>query len=329
MRRREFIALVGGAAGASLFSSCPAGAQQSIPMVGFLSARSREESAHLVAAFRSGLAEQGAADGQNVGIEYRFADGHYDRLPGQAAEFVRRPVSVLVAVGGDMTARAAISATRTIPIVSVFIGDPVENGLIVSLNRPGGNVTGVSNLNAVIELKRLGLLRELVPQADTVGALQNPDSPTAASQRKDIEAAARALGIRIQYWQASSDRELVAAFEGMAQNRITALHVGADAFLASARDQLVQLSARYALPAVYSLRDVPVVGGLMSYGVDLIDTYRLVGVYTGRIIKGDKPGDLPVVQPTKFQFVLNLTTAKALRLTIPSGVLSIADEVIE
>ena len=283
----------------------------------------------MVEAFRRGLIEQGVIEGQHIAIRYRFADGHYDRLPAQAAELVHQPVSVLVAVGGDMTARAAIAATRTIPIVSVFIGDPVANGLVASLNRPGGNVTGISNLNAVIESKRLGLLKELVSDAGTVAALQNPDSPTAGSQQKDIEAAAQALGLRLRFWQANSEGELAAAFEAMKQSRVRAVHVGADAFFASARDQLVQLSARYALPAIYSLRDVPVAGGLMSYGVDLIDTYRLTGVYTGRVVKGEKPADLPVVQSTKFQFVLNLKTAKALGLTIPSGVLSIADEVIE
>ena len=326
MRRRRFIALGGCAA---LYWPLAARAQQEMPVIGFLSARSADESAHLVDAFRRGLAEEGAVDGQNVAIEYRWADGHYDRLPGAAAEFARRPVTVLVTFGGDMTARAAISATRTIPIVSVFIGDPVANGLVASLNRPSGNITGVSNLNAVIESKRLGLLRELMPQADTIGALQNPDSPTAASQQKDIEDAARALGIRIRFWQASSHHELEAAFLSMAQNRIPALHVGADAFFAGARDKLVELAARHAVPAIYSLRDVTLAGGLMSYGVDLFDNYRLVGVYCGKIIHGAKPADLPVVQSTKFQFVVNLKTAKALGISIPSGMLLIADEVIE
>ena len=325
MKRREFIGLIGG----FLASPIAAPAQQPMPVIGFLSARSSGESAHLVDAFRRGLAEQGAVEGRNVAVEYRWADGHYDRLPAQAAELAERPVAVLVAVGGDMTARAAISVTRIIPIVSVFIGDPVASGLVASLSRPGGNVTGVSNLNAVIESKRLGLLRELVPDADTLGSLQNPDSPVAMSQKKDIEDAARAFGIKIRFWQARSDGELEAAFASMVENRIPALHVGADAFLAAARDKLVQLAARYSLPAIYSLRDVPLAGGLMSYGVDLFDNYRLVGVYAGQIIHGAKPADLPVAQSTKFQFVLNLKTAKALGIIIPSGVLSIADEVIE
>jgi ABC-type uncharacterized transport system substrate-binding protein len=326
LRRREFIVFCGGAI---LYWPLVARAQQEMPLIGFLSARSANESEHLVDAFRRGLSDEGAVEGRNVTIEYRWADGHYDRLPAQAVEFARRPVSVLVAVGGDMTARAAISATRTVPIVSIFIGDPVANGLVASLNRPGGNVTGVSNLNAVIESKRLGLLRELVPQAGTVGALQNPNSPTASSQQKDIEDAARSVGLRVQFWQASTDRELELAFASMVQDRISALHVGADAYFAGAREKLVQLAALHTLPTIYSLRDVPLVGGLMSYGVDLLDNYRLLGVYAGEIIKGAKPADLPVVQSTKFQFVLNLKTAKALGLTIPPGMLSIADEVIE
>ena len=325
MRRREFITLLAGAATWSHATR----AEQAMPVIGFLSARSGGESAHLVDAFRRGLEEQGAVEGRNVAIEYRWADGRYDRLPAQAAELAGRPVSVLVAVGGDMTARAAISVTRVIPVVAVFIGDPVANGLVASLNRPGGNVTGVSNLNAVIESKRLGLLRELVPAASTVGSLQNPDSPVAVSQQKDIEDAARTLGIKIRFWRARTEDELEAAFASMAENRIPALHVGADAFLAAARDKLVQLTASYSLPAIYSLRDVPLAGGLMSYGVDLLDNYRLLGVYVGEIIKGAKPADLPVVQSTKFQCVLNLKTAKALKLTIPPGVLSIVDEVIE
>jgi ABC-type uncharacterized transport system substrate-binding protein len=236
---------------------------------------------------------------------------------------------VLVAVGGDMTARAAVAVTSTIPIVAVFIGDPVANGFIASLNHPGGNVTGVSNLNAVIESKRLSLLRELVPQAGTVGALLNPDSPTVASQRREIDEAGQAVGLQIEFLQASTDGELDAAFVSVAKNRIPALLVPADAFFASSRDRLAALAAQHAVLAIYSLREAALAGGLMSYGIDLLETYRLIGDYSGRIIKGAKPADLPVVQPTKFQFVLNLKTARALGLTLPSGVLSIADEVVE
>ena len=289
-----------------------AGAERGLPVVGFLSARSAEESAHLVAAFRRGLAEQGLGEGEHVTIAFHWANGHYEVLPSQAADFARQSVSVMVAVGGDMTARAAISATQAIPIVAVFIGDPVAAGLVRSLNRPGGNVTGVSNLNAVIESKRLGLLRELVPRASTMGALRNPDSPTAANQQTEIEEAARAIGVEVRFWNASTEPELERAFATMAESRIAAVHVGADAFFAAAREKLVALAARHSLPAIYSLRDVPLVGGLMSYGVDLLDTYRMLGHYAGRIIKGAKPDDLPIAQSTKFQLVLNLKTAKAL-----------------
>ena len=235
----------------------------------------------------------------------------------------------LVAVGGDMTARAAISATGTIPIVAVFIGDPVSNGLVGSLNRPDGNVTGISNLNAVIEAKRLGLLRETVPQASTIGALQILTVRWLRVCKRNLRRAARAMSLEIRFWRASTETELETAFEAMVQNRIAALHVGADAFFAAAREKLAELAARHALPAIYSLRDVPLAGGLMSYGVDLIDTYRLVGDYAGRIVKGcqaRRPSDRST---TKFQFVLNLRAAQSLGLTIPPGVLSIADEVIE
>ena len=327
MKRREFIAGVGAYA---LVGACDAlGQQTALPVVGFLSARAAGESAHLVDAFRRGLAEHGLNEGQNLAIEYRWADGHYDRLPAQALQFSRMPVTVLVAVGGDMTARAAVAATSSIPVVAVFIGDPVANGFISSLNRPGGNVTGVSNLNAVIESKRLSLLRELVPQAGTVGALLNPDSPTVASQRREIDEAGRAVGLRIEFFHASADGELDAVFASVVKNRIPALLVPADAFFASSRDRLAALAAQHGVLSIYSLREAAVAGGLMSYGIDLLDTYRLIGDYAGRIINGAKPADLPVVQPTKFQFVLNLKTAKALGLTLPSGVLSIADEVIE
>jgi putative ABC transport system substrate-binding protein len=298
-------------------------------VIGFLSARSADESAHLVSAFCRGLSEHGLIEGRNVAIEYRWANGQYDQLPGQAAEFVDRSVSVLAAFGGDMTARAAISATRTIPIVAVFIGDPVANGLVRSLNRPGGNVTGISNLNAVIESKRLGLLKELVPSADRVAALQNPDSPIAASQEYDLTQAARALGLRVEFFKARTEPELEQVFNRMAREHIPALHVGADAFFAASRGRLAQLAADHGIPTIYSLRDVPMVGGLMSYGNDLVDTYRLVGDYAGRIIKGAKPADLPVMQPTKFELVLNLKTANSIGLSIPANVLSIADEVIE
>jgi putative tryptophan/tyrosine transport system substrate-binding protein len=326
MRRRAFIAALGGAAAWPL----AARAQQSEkPLIGFLSARSAKESAHLVDAFRKGLAENGIFEGQNATVDYSWADSHYERLAGQAIDLVSRHLAVLVSVGGDMTAKAAVSATRNTPVVAVFIGDPVVGGFVASLSHPGGNVTGVSNLNAVIEAKRLGLLREIKPAIATVGALLNPDSLTAVSQQKDIEEAAQTVGLRVQFLKASNEPELEAAFQAIVENRIPALLVPADAFFAASRDRLAELAAQNAVPAIYSLRESAVSGGLMSYGNDLLETYRLIGTYAARIVKGEKSADLPVLQPTKFEFVINLKTARALGLAVPPRVLAIADEVIE
>ena len=324
LKRREVIALLGGAATWPL----AARAQQSaVPVIGFLSARAPDESAHLVAAFRRGLGENGYVEDQSVAIDYRWALSHYERLSAMAEGFARRPVTLLVALGGDVAARAAAGASRTIPIVTAFGIDPVGSGLVASLNRPGGNVTGVSNLSATIEPKRLGLLREVAPGVATVGVLVNPNNPTVASQRKDIEEAARVVGVQLHYFQAGIERELEEAFESMAQNnRIPALLVVADAFFTSSRAKVAALAARHAVPAMYYFRDFAIAGGLMSYGTDLAEQYRLIGVYAGRILKGEKPADLPVLQP---EFVINLKTAKALGLDIPPGVLAIADEVIE
>ncbi|HET9685723.1 MAG TPA: ABC transporter substrate-binding protein [Pseudolabrys sp.] len=329
MKRREFITLLGGTAIAGIWPANVRAQSSDKPIIGFLSARSARESAHLVDAFRKGLAEYGLFEGQNATVDYSWADSHYERLPGQATDLVKRQLAVLVSVGGDMTAKAAVAATRTTPIVAVFIGDPVAGGFVASLSRPGANVTGVSNLNAVIEAKRLGLLREIKPGITTVGALINPDSLTAVSQQKDVEEAARTIGLRVKFLKARNDQELEAAFKFIVQERLPALLVPADAFFAASRDRLTELAARNAVPAIYSLREAAISGGLMSYGNDLSDTYRLIGTYAARIVKGEKPADLPVLQPTKFQFVLNLKTAKALGLAIPSGVLAIADEVIE
>jgi ABC-type uncharacterized transport system, periplasmic component len=242
---------------------------------------------------------------------------------------VRRPVAVLVSVGAEPSALAAKAATATIPIVSVFAADPVASGLVASLNRPGGNVTGISNLNATLEAKRLGLLHELVPQAATIGILLNPNFPSAASQLRDIQEAARTIGLQFHVLRASTDREIDTAFESVAQHRIPALAVTTDSFFITRRDKLTALAARQRVPTMYSLRDFAAAGGLMSYGIDLLDAYRQAGVYTGRILKGEKPADLPVMQSTKFEFVINLKTAKALGLTIPARLLSLADEVIE
>jgi ABC-type uncharacterized transport system substrate-binding protein len=325
MRRREFITLTGSAACAVAVRARPTDK----PVIGFLSARSAKESAHLVEAFRKGLAEYGIVDGQNVVIDYGWADSHYERLAGQASDLLARQPAVLVSVGGDMTAKIAAAATHTTPIVAVFIGDPVVGGFVASLSRPGRNITGVSNLNAVIEAKRIGLLRDVKPGIATVGALMNPDSITAAAQRRDIEEAARTIGIKVEFLEARNDSDLDAAFKSIVEKHVPALLVPADAFFATARDRLVELAASNRVPAIYSLRESVVSGGLMSYGNDLPDTYRLIGTYAARIIKGAKPADLPVLQPTKFEFVLNRKAAKALELTIPADVLSIADEVIE
>jgi putative tryptophan/tyrosine transport system substrate-binding protein len=324
--RRAFVAGLGSAAVWPLVAWAQ---HPDKPVIGFLSARSSQESAHLVDAFRKGLAEYGLYEGQNAAIEYAWADSHYERLAGQAVALVSRQPAVLVSVGGDMTAKAALSATRTTPIVAVFIGDPVAAGFVASLSRPGANITGVSNLNAVIEAKRLGLLREIKPGITTVGALLNPDSVTIVSQQKDIGEAAQTIGLQVQFLKASNDPELEAAFKSIVENRIPAIMVPADAFFAASRDRLAELTARNAVPAIHSLREAVVAGGLMSYGNDLPDTYRIIGNYAARIVKGARPADLPVIQPTKFQFVINLKTARALGLTIPSGVLALADEVIE
>ena len=327
MRRREFIKAI---AGSVVWPPLAANSQPTNkPIIGFLSARSAGESAHLVDAFRKGLAEYGIVEGQNVTIDYRWADSHYERLPTQATDLLARQPTVLISVGGDMTAKAASAATKSTPIVAVFIGDPVVGGFVASLSHPGGNITGVSNLNAVIEAKRIGLLRDVNPGITTVGALLNPDSLTSASQQKDIEEAARTIGLKVEFLKAKNDSELEVAFKSIAANAIPALLVPADAFFAAARDRLAELAAQNRVPAIYSLRESVVSGGLMSYGNDLPDTYRLIGTYAARIVKGEKPANLPVLQPTKFEFVLNRKAAKALQLTIPAGVLSIVDEVIE
>jgi putative tryptophan/tyrosine transport system substrate-binding protein len=327
MKRREFISLLGGAAAA--WPLAVRAQQPAMPVIGLLSARGSDESAHLGVAFRRGLAESGAIDGQSVTIDYRWADGHYDRLPALAAQLAGRPVAVLAAVGGEPATRAAVGATKTIPVVAIFGGDPVASGLVASLNRPGGNVTGISILTVTMEPKRLGLLRDIVPQATSFGVLLNPTFSTAGDQLKLVEEAARSLGLSLQPFRASTDGELEAAFESMAQKRIPALSVAGDSFFSSRREKLAALAARHAVPAIYNFRHYAVAGGLMSYGIDLPDVYRQAGVYTGRILKGAKAADLPVLQPIKFEFVINLKAARALGVKISDNVLSLADEVIE
>jgi putative ABC transport system substrate-binding protein len=327
MRRREFIAATGTAA---LAWPMAVRAQQSaMPMIGYLSARSPDETAHLVEAFRRGLGEQGFVEGQNVTIEYRWALGQYDRLPAMAAELVRRPVTVLTTTGGEPSALAAKAATSTIPIVFTVGGDPVKLGLVTSYNSPGGNATGVSLLTNPAEPKRIGLLRELVPQATTIGFLMNPTLPQSASQTSDVQEAARTLNLQVHILPASNDREIESAFESIAPQRIQTLAVAADPFFDSRREKIVVLAAHHAVPTIYHFREYTVAGGLVSYGTSASDAYRQVGVYTGRVLKGVKPTDLPVVQSVKFELVINLKVAKALDLTIAPSLLALADEVIE
>jgi putative ABC transport system substrate-binding protein len=323
MRRREFIALVFGAVASPLVAR----AQQPLPVIGFLNSRSPDEAAHLVRAFRSGLLETGYVEGQNVRVEYRWARGQYDQLPAMAAELTKLPVAVIAATGGEPSALAAKAATSTIPIVFVA-ADPVKLGLVASYNRPGGNATGIDALTPALEAKRLGLLHEVVPAA-MIGALLNPLYPPSEQQTKDLQEAALNLGLKIEILHASNDRDIDAAFESVAQRKIAALLVAADPFFDTRRVKIVALAARYKLATIYQFREFVVGDGLMSYGIDFADLYRQVGVYTGRVLKGERPTDLPVVQPTRFQFVINLKTAKSLGLTMPFGLLNAADEVIE
>jgi putative ABC transport system substrate-binding protein len=327
MRRRQFIALMATVAGWPL--AARAQPSSTMPTIGFLSSRSPDESAAHVAALLQGLASAGAIEGQNVAIEYRFARGDYDRLPAFAAELAGRPVAAFVTVGGEPSAEAAKAATTTIPIVAIFTADPVERGLVASLNRPGGNVTGISALNGTLEAKRIGLLRELLPKASTFGVLVNPTFPASAGQVKNMQEAARSIGVELVILNASNDAEIDVAFETLPQRKLAALLVAVDTFFVTRRNKIADQAARRTIPSMYSLKDFVADGGLMSYGIDLIDIYRQAGVYTGRVLKGAKPEDLPVVQPTKFELVLNLKTARQLGLTFPPGLLSIADEVIE
>jgi len=326
MRRREFITLLGGVAAAWPLA---ARAQQSaMPVIGFLNSRSPDEAAHLVAAFRRGLLEIGYIEDQNVRVEYRWARGQYDQPPAMVAELTKLPVAVIAATGGEPSGLAAKAATSIIPIVFI-VGDPIKLGLVASYNRPGGNATGINALTPALEAKRFGLLHQLVPGATTIGVLVNPLYPPSEQQSKDLQEAALSLGLKIDILRASNDREVDAAFESFAQRRIAALQVAADPFFDTRRVKIVALAAQHKLPTIFQFREYVVDGGLVSYGIDFADLYRQVGVYTGRILKGEKPGDLPVVEPTKFQFLINLQTAKSLGLTVPFGLLNAADEVIE
>ena len=325
MRRREFLRLLGGATAFPL----AAGAQPAIAVIGFLSSRSPADSTALVAAFRKGLGEAGYIEGHNVAVEYRWADGQYDRLPGLVADLVQRGAALLVTTGGEPAALAAKAATSTIPIVFTTGGDPVKIGLVESLNRPGGNATGVSLLTTAPESKRLGLLHELVPDAKVVGALINPNYQEAEAQARELRNAAGKIGQGIYIAYAKSEAELESAFETLVRQRADALLVSADPFFDTRRDRIIAFAAEHRIPAVYQFRQYAVGGGLMSYGVSLPDGYRQVGNYAGQILRGAKPADLPIVQSIKFEFVINLKTAKALGLEVPAMLLARADEVIE
>jgi putative ABC transport system substrate-binding protein len=327
MKRREFITLLGGAPAA--WPLKVRAQQPAMPVIGFMSARSPDDSVPLLAAFRRGLGEGGFVEGRNVAIEFRWARGEYDRLPALAADLVSRQVTVLVAVGGSPSALAAKRATSTIPIVFGIGGDPVRAGLVESFNRPGGNVTGVTLLTNLMEPKRLGLLRELVPGVPLIGALLNPASPPAADQQQALEAATRTIGQRIVIAKASTDAELDAAFATLVRERVGALLIAADSYFDTRRDRIVALAAQHRLPAIYQFRDYAVAGGLLSYGVNITDGYRQYGVYATSILKGAKPADLPVQQSAKFELVINMKTAKALGVKISDNLLSLADEVIE
>jgi putative ABC transport system substrate-binding protein len=325
MRRREFITLLGSAAAWPLV----AGAQQTIPTVGFLNSGSASGRANFVAAFRRGLREIGYVEGQNVSIEYRWANEQYDRLPELAADLVHRQVSVIAAIGTSASGVAARAATSVIPIVFQTGGDPIKDGLVTSMNRPSGNVTGTTVLATGLEGKRFNLLHEVVPRSATIAVLLNRNSVAAEAQSTDIQTAARTLQRQIRVLNASTDQEIDAVFTTIVEEKLGALHVASDLLFNSQHRRIVTLANRQLLPAIYPFRFFCLAGGVMSYGTDLADGYRQTGVYVGRILKGEKPADLPVLQSIKFEFVINLATAKALDLTIPPSVLAIVDEVIE
>jgi putative ABC transport system substrate-binding protein len=328
MNRRDFITLLGGAAAA-----CPlaARAQQPIPVVGFLSGASPDAypATAYLAAFRQGLKESGFVEGQNVAVEYHWAEEQYDRLPALASGLVRRQVAV-IAAGGTPALLAAKAATTTIPIIFSTTVDPVEAGFVASLNRPGGNLTGWTILNIELESKQLQLLHELVPTASSIALLVNAANPVLAEPTtKNVQAAARTLGLQFHILNASTDQEIAAAFATLVQLHAGGLVIGPDNFFNSRSEQLAALALRHRIPPIYQYREFTVAGGVMSYGGNLTDAYRLVGAYSGRVLKGEKPADLPVQQPTKFELVINLKTAKALGITVPLTLQAIADEVIE
>jgi putative ABC transport system substrate-binding protein len=325
MRRRDFITLIGGAAAWPLAARAQ---QQAVPVIGFLRQGTPEANAHLVAAFHSGLGETGYVEGRNIAVEYRWANDD-DRLPELAADLVRRRVAVIAAPGSTAAAAAAKSATTVIPVVFSAGGDPVQLGLVTSLNRPGGNVTGISSMSGDLGAKRLGLLQELVPRAARFAVLVNPNNPLVEAYLTDVRAAAAVIGRPIEVLTANRSRDIDTAFATLVEKRVDVLVVGLDPLFVSRRVELAALAARHAVPALYPFRDDAEAGGLMSYGPSNTDLVRQAGIYTGRVLKGEKPADMPILRATKFELVINLKTAKALGLEIPPNLLARADEVIE
>jgi putative tryptophan/tyrosine transport system substrate-binding protein len=325
MRRREFIAALGGAAAWPFVGH----AQRVRPVIGYLNGASAKEFPHLLAGFRRGLTETGYEEGRNVTIEYRYADGQYDQLPALTADLISRKVSVLVATAGTPTIRAAKAATSKTPIVFVVGGDPVAFGIVASLSRPGSNITGITLVSSETVAKRLGLLLELIPADAVIAVLANPNNPVSEPQVRELQTAARSLDRELFLLTASTESELATAFAAVEQKRMGGLIVAADPFFDDRRAQVVSLAAKYKVPACYVRNDFVKEGGLLSYGPDATDAFRQAGVYTGRILKGEKPSDLPVMQPTKFTLSINLSTAKSLGLTLPPTLIARADEVIE
>jgi putative tryptophan/tyrosine transport system substrate-binding protein len=326
MRRREFITLLGGAAA---WPMAARGQQLSTPVIGILSSRSQATDALLLAVIRQGLNDTGFVEGRNVSIEYRWAEGKYERLGALAADLVGRKVAVIVTIGGDVAALAAKAATSTLPVVFTAATDPIRSGLVSSLHRPGGNLTGTSGFQVELEAKRLGLVRELRPDATTIGVLVNPNVAYIESQLNDIRSSAASIEREIAIVKAGTIAEIDAAFAILRQMRVDALSVAVDPFFFDRASQIVVLASRHAVPALYFRREFAAIGGLMSYGSNAEESYRTLGVYAGRILKGEKPGDLPIQLPAKFELVINLSTARALALDVPATLLARADEVIE
>ncbi len=326
MRRRKFIALLGSAA---LWPLTAITQEAKIPVIGFLSSRSPEDTTHLVAAFRGGLAESGYFEGQTIAIEYRFARGQYDELPNLAADLAGKPIKVLVATGGDASALAAKAATSVIPIVFTIGNDPVKLGLVTSYSQPGGKITGVNILASTLETKRLGLLHRLIPYASTIAVLANPKYTLAQVEVPNVQRAARALGLQIRVLHASADDEIDAAFATIAKEHVSVLLIIGEPFYDTRRSKLITLAARHKVPTMYYFREFAEAGGLASYGVDVRQGYRQAGEYVARILNGAEPAELPVIEPTKFEFLINLKTAKAMGLEVPASVFAEADEVIE